>query len=132
MKALRHIEDGLARFWWVVAIALLVFSLACSTGCRFSRVLPGPDGQPVVVYEGTDIAPGVSKLIGDATGEPDVVADTVGSIVEAVEGADVDGAISDASTGNWLGLVLKVAGVAAAAGGAYAVRRKVKARKNVA
>jgi hypothetical protein len=128
MNALRKAEDGLARVWWLLLTTLLIFTLACSSGCRFSRVVPGPDGQPAIVAEGSDIIPAIPDAIEDAAGEG-VVEDAVGAAVEAVEDADVGGAVQDASEGDWFSFAWKIAAFVTAIGGGYALRRKIRNRK---
>lgn len=121
---MKQIEDGLARIWWLLLSTLLVFLVACS-GCRFSRVVPGPDGQPAIVAEGEDLVPAVPDVIEGVAGDG-VVEDAVGSAVEAVEGGDVGGAVQDAGEGDWLGFAWKIAAILVAAGGAFTLRRKIR------
>lgn len=132
MNALRSTEDALARVWWLLAVALLVFSLACSSGCRFSRVVPGPDGQPTIATEGSDIIPAVPDAIEEATDTPGLVEDAVGSVVEAVEKTDVKGAVEDVSEGDWFGLAWKLVALVSLIGGGYTLRRKLRKKGKTA
>jgi len=132
MNALRKTEDALASVWWLLAITLLAFSLACSSGCRFSRVVSGPDGQPTIVTEGSDLIPAVPEAIGDATDTPGLVEDAVGSVVEAVEKTDVKGAVEDVSEGDWFGLTWKLVALISLIGGGYTLRRKLRKKRGVA
>lgn len=94
---MKKIETGLARFWpYLAAAALLLFCISCA----HSHLATDPaTGEQVVVTQGENILPDV---VNDVLGVP--MADIVGSAGDALEDIDVDQVLTDAGSGNWLGV----------------------------
>jgi hypothetical protein len=116
---------NVVQYWWVLIVLWVAVACAANSGCAASRFVVNPEtGAVELVTEGSHILPGAAEAIGD-----NVVEDLVGSALEAADEVDIGGAVSDASSGNWLGLALKVLGIAGALGGAYELRRRHRKRK---
>ena len=116
-----RLESYLAKIWPFLLGVLLVFAV-CS--CRYSQVVPGPDGRPAITVVGEDqtgLQP--DEVVGVPT------EDIVGAAKDAVERTNPVEIVERGRSGDWFGVAAGVLGFVALFLSGLGVRRRIRKRK---